>query len=168
MTNDAPSGAVADAPEPPTDETFEIRHKAAQHLLGYLERIDAMLARCESAMRDKSNDQFTAANTAVRLMTVGGELTRSLMLATFGETRHRSLTDNGLPLPPPPSLAPPPPSPVTEDIDATKAVLAHQLRIITEECAREWDQARATEAYWTRTIATHKEQQAALHASPQE
>lgn len=163
---DAPSGADANAPVPCTDETFELRDKAAQHLLGYLERVDAMLARCESAMRDKSSDQFTAANTAVRLMKVGGDLTRSLMLAAFGETRHRSLSD-AVALPRPQRAAPLP-NPVAEDIDATKAVLARQLRIVTEECAREWNEARATEDYWTRTIATHKQQQAALNARPQE
>src|SRR5437868_11733034 len=89
----AVSAPVPQTPVPYTDETYDLRKQAAQTMLDYLERSQAMLARCEIAMRDRGSDQFIAANAGVRIMKAGSDITKALMLAAFGETRHRSITE---------------------------------------------------------------------------
>jgi hypothetical protein len=142
MTDHAQAGADAAVSAPDTfvpypDETYDLRKQAAQTLLNYLEKSEAMLARCEIAMRDKGSDQFTAANTAVRIMKVGGDITKALMLAAFGETRHRTFRET-VELP----RRPAPRSAASADLDATEAVLARELRAMTEECADGWQKER--------------------------
>jgi hypothetical protein len=137
----AVSAPVPQAFVPYTDETYDLRKQAAQTMLSYLEKSEAMLARCEIVMRDKGSNQFVAANAAVRIMKAGGDITKALMLATFGETRHRSLRDEAI-LPPRPQRAN---SDIAQDLNATQAVLARELRALTEECADGWQQGRATD-----------------------
>jgi hypothetical protein len=124
---------------PYTDETYDLRKQAAQTMLNYLERSEAMLARCEIAMRDKGSDQFTAANAGVRIMKAGGDITKALMLAAFGETRHRSITEPVLP----PPRGPAPRSQAHEDMEATIAVMARETRALAEEIVEEAEKDRA-------------------------
>src|SRR5579862_958575 len=111
-------------PVPYTDETYDLRKQAAQTMLSYLERSEAMVARCETAMRDRGSDQFIAANTAVRIMKVGGDITKALMLAAFGETRHRSISEPVVPPPREPALR----CQARQDMDAAQTVMARELR----------------------------------------
>jgi hypothetical protein len=99
-----------------------------------------MVGRCEAAMGDKGGDQFTAANTAARLMKVSTDVTRALMLAAFGETRHRSLSDAVVL---PPAHEPAVRRPVRDDMDATTAVIARELRALAEESVGGWERDRA-------------------------
>ena len=142
----AQSAPVPHAPVPYTDETYDLRKQAAQTMLNYLERSEAMIARCEIAMRDRGSDQFTAANIAVRIMKVGGDITKALMLAAFGETRHRSIRENA-PLPP---REPAPRGQAREDMDAAQAIMARELRALTEEIVGEAEKDRALFAEQTR------------------
>jgi len=150
MTDHAQPGAAAaePAPVPPMpvpDETYDLRKQAAQTMLNYLERSEAMIARCEIAMRDRGSDQFTAANTAVRIMKVGGDITKALMLAAFGETRHRSIRETILP-----PREPAPRSQAREDMDAAQTIMARELRALTEEIVGEAEKDRALFAEQTR------------------
>ena len=138
MTDHAQPGAAQSAPVPYTDETYDLRQQAARTMLNYLQRTEVMIARCEATMRDKGSDQFTAANTAVRIMKVGGDITKALMLAAFGETRHRSIREA------PPSREPAPRTQTQEDLDATTAVLAREMRALSEECVKDWEKDRKT------------------------
>jgi hypothetical protein len=72
-------------------------------------------------------------------MKVGGDITKSLMLAAFGESRHRSISEKVLPRP----REPAPRSQAREDLDATTALLAHEMRTLSEECVGEWEKDRA-------------------------
>jgi hypothetical protein len=168
MTDHAQTGADAavSAPIPPTsaphtDETYELRQQAARHLLNYLDRTDAMIARCEATMRDKGGDQFTAANTAARLMKVSTDVTKALMVAAFGETRHRSFRETVMPPPREPAA----PDPVDADIDAAAVLMARETRAVTEECVREWEQAREKAAEYARYAERCRQENAAYAAS---
>jgi hypothetical protein len=172
MTDHAQSGADAavSAPVPPasaphTDETYDLRQQAARHLLNYLDRTDAMIARCEATMRDKGGDQFTAANTAARLMKVSTDVTKALMVAAFGETRHRSFRETVVS--PPAPREPAAPNPIREDIDATTTVLARQLRLIAEESAQEWDEERAKHAKVIAEMKTYGQEPVSYVRPPQ-
>ncbi|MBL6853409.1 MAG: hypothetical protein ISS15_02510 [Alphaproteobacteria bacterium] len=137
MTDHAQPGAAAAEPVPfEPDETYDLRKQAAQTMLNYLEKSEAMLARCEIVMRDKGSDQFTAANAAVRLMKAGGDITKALMLAAFGETRHRSISEK---------VEQPRPQrtdQVAQDIDAATALMARELRALTEEIVSDAEKDR--------------------------
>jgi len=141
MTDHAQPGAAAaePVPVPYTDETYDLRKQAAQTLLNYLEKSEAILARCEIAMRDRGSDQFTAANAAARIMKVGGDITRALMLAAFGETRHRTIRET---VEMPPQAMPR--SAARADLDAAQAVMARELRALAEEIVGEAEKDRAT------------------------
>jgi len=169
MTDHAQPGADAaePVPAPPapdvfvpyTDETYDLRKQAAQTMLNYLERSEAMLARCEMTMRDRGSDQFTAANAAVRIMKAGSDITKALMLAAFGETRHRSLRDEAIL---PPRREPAPRSQVHEDMDATIALMARETRALAEEIVEEAEKDRALGdeiRRWAQLGASHVSQQ---------